>query len=122
MNQAGVVSLIKGVLSSPKSVYADFVPENKSLPAITYSHVGNGFTRIHNGRKTGKWDTWRIRVIGDRSKYLDCQAVRDELLAMDNISTDDFTNCYVIMDGKVPSQPEDETIVYYLDIRTYDKA
>lgn len=123
MNTNGLVSLIKANLSTQTAVYMDFIPEKKSLPAISYSHIANGNIRLQNGNRTGVWDTWRIIIVGNKSKYTSAQAIHSELVKnLDNTSSADFKNSFVIYADKVPMTQDDPTVSYVVDIRTYDRG
>ena len=117
MNESGFKNLLSSV-SGSVTVWTDFVPEKRPLPAIAYTHITNSGERLLKGSRYGLRDTWRVMVVAKtRSEY---KAIIDAIKDLDNTSSEDFKNIFVISDGGIPSQPEDKAKVAYIDLRTYD--
>ena len=114
MNTIGMTALLK---TKTARVYADFVPDGKTLPAVAYTHVSDGFTRVLKGEKSGLWDSWRILIVGnDRAES---ETLQNLLKELDNTSSVDFKNIFVIAAGNLSAAPEDQTRTAYVDIKTY---
>lgn len=114
MNTIGFTSLLK---TKTNNVYADFVPEKKPLPAVSFTHLANGGSRILKGNRSGLWDTWRVMCIGKNRS--ESESIAKSIKELDNSKSSDFNNIFVIADGNVTASPEDKTRVSYVDIKTY---
>ena len=115
MNTIGFTKLLEGKVNR---VYADFVPEKKTLPAVAYSHLSNGGSRLLKGSRTGLFDTWRVMIVC--KTRTECDALLLTLSELDNTKSADFMNVFVIADGGIQAQPEDKTRTAFIDIKTYD--
>ena len=115
MNTIELTKLLKS--TTGKTVYIDFIPEKKPLPAVVYSHIADGFSRVLKGGKSGNWDTWRVLCIG-RSRT-EIQALKTAIKSLDNTKSDYFSNIFVVAEGNIPARPEDKTRTAFVDIKTY---
>lgn len=115
MNTVAFKRLLKTKIS--EVVYADFVPEGKALPAVAFTHVADGFTRILNGNKSGLWNTWRVMCVG--ANRAESELLAEKLKELDNTSSTDFQNVFIIAEGNTPASPEDKTRTAFVDIKTY---
>lgn len=120
MNESAFKNLITSTITSDVKVWADFVPEQREKPAISYSHITSGSSRALNGNKINAWDSWRILAVGEFATS-QSQELIDELRLMDNTSNDDFKNVFVISEGGIPVLPDDKIKASFIDVRTYDK-
>ena len=114
MNTIGFATLLK--TKTPR-VYADFVPEKKQIPAIAFTHIANGGSRVLKGNRSGLWDTWRILIVG--SNRTESEALQKELESLDNTSSPEFKNILVMATGGIPALPDDKTRTAFIDIKTY---
>lgn len=114
MNSKGFKALLD---TKAERVYIDFVPEGKTLPAVSFTHVGDASARILNGNKSGGWDTWRVMIIGKNRTQTN--EIRDSLLLLDNTTSQHFKNIFVMAEGNIPARPEDATRTAFVDIKTY---
>lgn len=115
MNNIGMTALLK---TKVNNVWADFVPEGKPLPAVSFTHVANGADRILKGKKVGEWDTWRVIVQCKNSKDRDTTA--DLLKELDNTNSIHFKNVFVVSAGNLQAMPNDKLRNAYVDLRTYE--
>ena len=115
MNTTGLKALLK---TKHNNIWSDFIPERKPLPAIAYSHITSGGSRLLKGTRTGLFDTWRILVVAKTS--LECQNIITALKTLDNTNDDNFKNIFVVADGKITTDPSDKTRTFFIDIKTYD--
>ena len=114
MNTIGFTALLK---TKATRVYADFVPEKKTLPAVSYTHIANGGDRILEGSRSGLWDTWRVMIVG--SSRGDSEDLLALIKTLDNTSTAAFPNVLVLADGNITASPDDKIRTAFVDIKTY---
>lgn len=117
MNRPAFVELIESAIGDIQ-LWVDTVPEEEEIPALTYTHITDGGTRLLNGKMTGTWDTWRVRVVG--KNRADSDDVIAMLKALDNTSNDNFQRVTIRSIQAVPSQPEDIYVSSLLDFKTFD--
>lgn len=115
MDIVGLTTLLKTKTTS--TVYADFIPEGKELPAVSFTHIANGGSRILKGHRTGLWDTWRVLIVGKNRSEI--KSIADQIKTVDNASSDDFQRIFVMSDGGIPALPDDKTRTSFVDIKTY---
>lgn len=118
MNSTAFRSAILSVVSVP--VWEDFIPEKKPKPAVSYSHISNGGSRVLNGKKVSEWDTWRIVITVDKSNDIR-DSIIDQISGLDNTTNPDFKRMFVLNEQKIPSQPEDDFKAAMIDFRVYDR-
>ena len=102
-----------------QKVWADVVPEEKTLPAIAYTHIVSGGERLLDGIKVNEWDNWRVIAIGN--SRAECDAMTLLLEELDNTDTDTFKTIYIENTQSISSEPDDATFRNFVDIRTYDR-
>ena len=98
-------------------VYIDFVPEGKTIPALSFTHITDGWLRILNGHKSGVWDSWRVLIVGN--SRAECDAILTSLDELDNTKSNDFSKVFIMAKGNLISSPSDKTRTAFLDIKTY---
>jgi hypothetical protein len=117
MNRPAFVALIESVLTN-QLLWVDTVPEDETIPALTYNHVAGNGTRLLNGKKVNNWDTWRVRVVGrNRSE---CDGIVELLKPLDNTKSSEFRTVFVQSVQAVPSLPDDENESTFVDFKTFD--
>ena len=116
MNGIAFKNLIASVSGTVK-VYPDFIPEKNSLPAIQYTHIAEGSSRVLSGNKSGVWNTWRVIAVGNNNA--ERTALFESLQALDNSKNEDFSNVFIIAQSNLPYTPEDKTRSLFVDIKTY---
>ena len=116
MNIRGVKALL---LTKTTNVWSDFLPEKKPKPAVVFTHIANGGSRGMSGGRERLFDTWRIMVIA--TSKAQCQTLANSIKQVDNTNDLNFKNIFVLADGSIPSQPDDKTHSFYVDIKTYNR-
>jgi len=117
MNRIGMKNLLSAVVD--EAVWIDFVPEKKTIPAVTYTHLANGGIRKLKGSRAGLWDTWRVLAVGNNRTESD--AILAKLKTLDNTDNADFKSVFILADGDIPAQPEDKEFRAFVDLKTYDR-
>tara|TARA_R110002049_G_scaffold81910_3_gene208305 strand:+ start:1836 stop:2189 length:354 start_codon:yes stop_codon:yes gene_type:complete len=117
MNRPAFVRLLQSVIVD-QQIWIDVVPEEEAYPALTYTHVAGDGTRLLNGDKVNRWDTWRVRIIG--KSRAECDAIVALLEPLDNSRSDDFRRVMIKSSQGVPSSPNDEYVSSFVDFKTYE--
>lgn len=105
---------------TPYKAFPDFVPESAALPAVSYSHISSQFTRVKQGLRSGRTDTWRISIIADTR--LECDTIQSLLLALDASSNTAFQFVEIIYETDNPAGDLSDQYVSLVDVRTFDKG
>jgi|TARA_R110000764_G_scaffold231623_2_gene323328 hypothetical protein len=117
MNDEKVYSLLSS--SASCDVYRDFIPEGATLPAISFVDITHAFSRVLDGSKTNKFDTWRLSLVCENST--DMSALVNEIETIDNTSTDEFQRIFVIYKNSDPQSDVDQGFYRStIDLKTYE--
>lgn len=98
--------------------YLDYIPEKKSLPAVSYQHVAHSAARLLDGTKSGQSDTWRLALVVDNIE--DMGTLVNQVESLHNTTTNDYQRVFVrIVSGQSQDidQPNRQTLV---DVQTYE--
>lgn len=117
MNKPAFAALIESVTN--KTLWPDAIPEGEAIPALVYNHVAGDGTRLLSGKKVGRWDTWRVRVVG--SNRDECDDMAEKLQLLDNTGNDNFKRVFVGSTQAVPSMPDDVYTSMLVDFKTFDQ-
>ena len=102
----------------PVNAYLDNVPENATLPAVSYKHLNHNFTTLLDGSKTGNSDRWELKIV--TVDDADIEMLVNQLETLHNSSNSDYQRIFVTVGSigtKVKDQPFRSTTV---NIQTYE--
>jgi len=116
MNDAKFYQMIH--LHSGVDVWPDFVPEDATLPAISYVQISDKFNRVLEGSKSAKSDTWRLSLVCNDLEEL--EQLVNLVETIDNTVKDGYQRIFVIYRKRVPRTSDEQiTFTYLIDLETY---
>lgn len=116
MNREKVYNLISGL---GITVYPDYIPQSKNLPAVSYTLVSNPSNRILNGGKSGGHSVYRLQLAADNAT--DLEVLENTIETLDNTSNVDFQR--ILVDPLEPVAQDSESVYHVtsVDIRLYER-
>lgn len=116
-----VGDLLDGAVSV--TVFADSVPKEAGLPAVSYSNIGYRAT-TPNGRTVNRkqmpiMSSWRVIVIGARLS--DINPILDELGAIHNTENEDFQDITLVMNNNEAKQPDSPVRRAIIDLNVTER-
>ena len=119
MNRTGFYQSLTANVGVGVEVFPDYVPNDADYPAIAYRQIAGGASVGHDGKPWGKWDTWRISVVGSTREECDILLAQLETLA--GSKNEHFQQFSFVYAGDNESVPEDSYFSSTIDFKTYDR-
>ena len=103
----------------PVKIWADYLPEDEPKPAISFVHIASPFSRVLNGSKTGRNDTWRLSLFANSEPEL--KTLVNQVENLDNTGNDVYQRVFVIFVERLPNLSNDQNFFQaIIDLQTYE--
>lgn len=116
MSREKVYNLLSGL---GLSVYPDYIPQNMTLPALSYTFVATANNRTLVGAKSGKHFVYRLQLAANN--VADLEILENTIETLDNTNNVDFQR--ILVDPLEPVAQDSESVYHVtsVDIRLYER-